>query len=153
MEHLQLLHDQIEGRLAVQHDEWDGLERKGTTVLAATGVVLGLVVNNAAAFKAYPAPAPTLFLAALAVLALGIAAGVVTLWPREFRVAPEPGPLLESYAAKASDYTLARVAKTKAEAFALNQSSVRPKLRAIRAQLLLLAAAGGMLFVVLLIGR
>lgn len=151
--HLQLLHDQIEGRAAVQHDEWDGLERKGTTVLAATGVVLALVVNNAKAFDAYPPPAPTLFIVTLALLALGVGAGVITLWPREFKVAPEPGQLLAGYTAQPSDYTLARVLKTKADAFDVNVTRVRPKLWAIRAQLLLLAAAGGLLFVVLLIGR
>jgi hypothetical protein len=153
MEQMQLLHDQIEGRSNVQHAEWDGLERKGTTVLAATGVVLGLAVNNAATFKAYPAPGPTLFLAALAALALGIGAGVVTLWPREFQVAPQPGPLLEGYTAQPTDYTLARLLRTKADAFGTNEATKRPKLWAIRAQLLLLAAAGGLLFVVLWIGR
>lgn len=152
-EHLQLLHDQIEGRLGLQHDEWDGLERKATTVLAATGVLLGLAVNNAKAFEAYPAPAPGLYVAALAALALGIGAGVVTLWPREFNVAPEPGPLLTAYTAQASDYTLARVLRTKADAFSANEATKRPKVRAIRAQLLLLAAAGGFLFAVLWIGR
>jgi hypothetical protein len=152
-EHLRLLHDQIEARNGLQHDEWDGLERKGTTVLAATGVMLALVVNNAKSFEAYPAPAPTLFIGTLALLALGIGAGVVTLWPRDFKVAPEPAPLLEGYTAEATDYTLARVLRSKAAAFEVNESSKRPKLWAIRAQLLLLAAAGGLLFLVLWIGR
>lgn len=153
LEHLQLLHDQIEGRIALQHAEWDGLERKGTTVLAATGVVLALVVNNAKALEAYPAPAPSLFIVTLALLAAGIGAGVIALWPREFNVAPEPSPLLSGYTAHASDFTLATLIKTKAQAYDDNRSRKRPKLWAIRAQLLLLAAAGGLLFVVLWIGR
>lgn len=47
-----LLLGQIEGRLRVQFDELDGLDRKATTVLAATGVTLGLVVNNTTHFAA-----------------------------------------------------------------------------------------------------
>lgn len=152
-EHLELLHEQIEARNGLQHAEWDGLERKATTVLAVTGVLLGLAVNNVKAFEAYPEPAPRLFLAALAALALGLLAGVAALWPRRFKVAPEPGPLLEGYVAEASDYTLARVLRTKADAFAENEGRVRPKLWAARVQLLCLAAAGGLLFIVLSIGK
>ena len=152
LDHLELLHGQIEGRIELQRTEWDGLERKGTTVLAATGVVLGLVVNNAETFRAFPAPAPTIFLAALGTLALGLLAGVVSLWPREFKVAPEPTQLLDKYAAESTEYTLGRVLTTKAGAFSENQDRVRPKLWAIRVQLLILAAAGCLLFLVLWIG-
>lgn len=122
-------------------------------MLAATGVLLGLAVNNASAFETYPAPAPALFLVALAALALGVGAGVITLWPREFKVAPEPGPLLKGYTAAATDYTLAQVLQNKAGAIAINEGKRRPKVLAIRFQLVLVAAAGGLLFAVLWIGR
>ena len=71
-----LLLEQVEGRLRVQFDELDGLDRKATTILAATGVTLGLVVNNTDDFAKAKDPVPFLFYAALVVLAAGLIAGV-----------------------------------------------------------------------------
>jgi hypothetical protein len=150
--HLTLLLAQVDARLADQRSEWDGLDRKGTTVLAATGVLLGLVVNNAAAFRAYPAPAPDVYLASAAVLVLGLAAGVVNLVPRRFRAAPEPPHLLD-YAGQGSEHTVGTLLTTKAKAFKINADQVVWKVRAVRAQLALLVIAGGLLAWLLWIGR
>src|SRR5688572_13156410 len=80
LEQRRLLLEQVEGRLDVQFDELDGLDRKATTVLAATGVTLGLVINNASDFASSPCPVPWVFYGALVVLAIGLIAGVVAMW-------------------------------------------------------------------------
>ena len=148
LEHLTMMLAQLDARLGYQREEWDGLDRKGTSILATTGVVLGLVVNNAKTFQAYPDPAPTVFALAMAVLALGLAAGVATLWPRDFKVVPEPKGLL-GYADKASDFTVGTLITTKAEAFTRNRGPLRWKTWTVRAQMLLLAIEAGLMFAIL----
>jgi hypothetical protein len=148
LEHLTMMLAQLDARLGYQREEWDGLDRKGTNILATTGVVLGLVVNNAKAFQAYPDPAPIVYAAALAVLAAGLAAGVATLWPRDFKVVPEPKGLL-GYADKDSAFTVGTLITTKADAFTHNRGPLLWKTRTVRAQMLLLAIAAGLMFVIL----
>lgn len=78
---------------------------------------MGLVVNNAGAFAATPSPGPTLFIVALCALVVGLVAGVITLWPREFKVVPQPGPFLDRYGGAATDLTMGTLVRTKADAF------------------------------------
>lgn len=150
--HLTLLLDQLDASLAYQRDEWDGLDRKGTTVLATTGVVLGLLVSNAAMFQGYPEPAPGLYLAAVAVLVAGLGAAILTFWPRGFIVVPEPAGLV-GYVGQTSEFTVHTLLLTKAEAYRRNRGPLPLKLWALRAQLGLLALAGLMLVAMLWIGR
>jgi hypothetical protein len=151
LDHLKLLDAAVEGRLAAQHDEWDGIERKGTTILGATGVLLGLVVNNGGNLGAYPGPAPLLFGLAVLALSAGVLAGVVTIWPRDFAIVPEPADLLDVYAAKATDFTIGTLLRTKQKAFEKNRRGLQPKVLAIRAQLILLAVGAVALLLVLTI--
>lgn len=140
-----LLLEQVDARLEVQSDEMDGLDRKATTVLAATGVVLGLVVNNAGDFAASECPVPYLFYGALVILAAGLVAGVTALWPRQFTVVPEPGPLLATHATSTPEEIMGELLTTKAEAFARNKPVILTKADRIRVQMVLLALGGGLL--------
>lgn len=140
-----LLLEQVDGRLKVQSDEMDGLDRKATTVLAATGVVVGLIVNNTDHFATSPDLVSWVFYGALVVLAAGLVAGVRALWPRDFIVVPEPGPLLDAHATKAPEETMGELLTTKAEAFRLNVPVTKTKSNRIRVQMVLLALGGGLL--------
>jgi hypothetical protein len=150
-DHLRLLLEQVDQRVRYQRDEWDGLDRKATTVLATTGVLFGLVVNNAEGLGDTPAPGPWCFLGALAMLVLALAAGVVALWPREFRVVPEPEPFVSAYAGKATDLTLGTLISTKAKYFGENRSPMKAKLWLLRGQVVLVAGAGVLLAVALVV--
>jgi hypothetical protein len=140
-----LLLEQVEGRLDIQFDELDGLDRKATTILAATGVTLGLVVNNTSDFAMANDPVPLLFYGALVVLAIGLIAGVTALWPRDVEVVPDPGPFLEQHGRNLPLAILGELTSTKALAFANNHGVSRTKGNRVRAQMLLLAAGGSML--------
>jgi hypothetical protein len=145
LEQRRLLLEQVEGRLKVQFDELDGLDRKATTVLAATGVTLGLVINNAGHFASSPIPVPWVFYGALVVLAAGLVAGVVTLWPRDVQVVPDPGPFLEQHQTSLAEPILAELISTKALAFAENHPIARTKGDRVRIQMVLLALGGALL--------
>lgn len=140
-----LLLEQVEGSLRVQSDEMDGLDRKVTTVLAATGVILGLVINNAEDFANSPPVVVVTFYAALVVLAAGVVAGVISLWPRRFGFVPEPRPFLDQHATRLPEFTLGELANTKADAFGDNTAVVKTKVNRLRAQMVLLAAGGALL--------
>jgi hypothetical protein len=142
LEQRRLLLDQVEGRLKVQSEELDGLDRKATTILGATGVVLGLVISNASDFATSPCPVPYLFYGALVVLAAGLVAGVWTLWPRSFQVVPEPGPFLAEHQSKTPEHTIGELVKTKADVFVFNKKVVETKADRIRLQMVLLALGG-----------
>lgn len=152
VEHLTLLEREMAAALTRQREAWDGLDRKGTTIMATTGVLLGLVVNNAETFQAYRDPSPTAFGVALAMLVLGIGAGLATLWPRAFTVVPEPKVLL-SYAGKASDFTLGTLVATEEAAYESNRGAMRFKLWAVRIQTVLLALGAMVLFLILAMWR
>jgi len=141
LDHLRLLLEQVDERVKYQRDEWDGLDRKATTILATTGVVLGLVVSNAASFVATPPPGQVLFVVALFVLVAALAVAVVALWPREFQVVPEPRPFLDGYASEPTGYTIGRLVQTKAGAFEKNVDAVRWKLYCVRTQMCLVTVA------------
>jgi hypothetical protein len=145
LEQRRLLLEQVEGRLEVQLQELDGLDRKATTVLAATGVLLGLVINNAGDFATSPSPVPWVFYGALAVLAVALFAGVRTLWPIKISVVPEPRPFLDQHAAKRPEETMGELANTKAEAFRKNAVFTRTKGDQLRLQMVLLALGGSFL--------
>lgn len=147
LDHLNTILAQIDTRLEGQVEEWDGLDRKGTAIMATTGVVLGLVVNNAKAFQGYPEPAPTVFNGALAILAAGLAAGVATLWPRGFKAVPDPDGLVR-YADEETEALVGTLISTKAEAFKRNGSVMNWKARTVRVQMVLLSAAAILLFLI-----
>jgi hypothetical protein len=151
LDHLRLLLEQVDQRVRYQRDEWDGLDRKATTVLATTGVLLGLVVNNATYLSGTPPPGPFVFFLALGALVVALVAGVVALWPREFRVVPEPKPFVDAYAGEPTDKTLGTLVSTKAMYFAENRGPMTTKLRLLRGQVVLVTLAGLLLAVVLVI--
>lgn len=148
-----LLLEQVEGRLRVQFDELDGLDRKATTILAATGVTLGLVVNNTDDFAKAKDPVPFLFYAALVVLAAGLIAGVRALWPRDIEVVPDPGPFLEQHGTSLPMAVLGELVSTKALAFANNHGIARTKGNRVRVQMVLLAVGGLLLVGAYVLGR
>jgi len=150
---LVLLLAQVEARIGDQRDEWEGMDRKSTTILGATGVLFGLVVNNADKLVASPDPAPRFLLSALVVLVGGIVVGMLTLAPRRIANVPEPVPLLEHYAGAEHDRTLGVLVATKAQTFGLNRPVLASKLRFLVVQMALLAIGAGFLVVALLIGE
>lgn len=152
LEHRKLLLAQLDAELASQLGAWDQIERKGTTMLGATGVLLGLVVSNSKTFEAYPDPAPALYLIALFVLVAGLVAGVVMIWPRDFQELSGPDALLK-YDDDTTEHTVGVLLTTKAEAYKANINPMWWKVRAAMAQMVLLAVAGVLLFLVLVIGR
>ena len=141
----QLLLEQVDGRLNIQFDELDGLDRKATTILAATGVLLGLVINNADNFATAPRFVSWVFYSALAVLAGGLAAGVLALWPREVQVVPDPKSFLEQHGESMPVDILGELISTKTLAFDINFKVARKKGVRVRIQMLLLASGGGLL--------
>jgi hypothetical protein len=153
VDHLHLLLDQVDQRTRYQRDEWDGLDRKATTTLATAGVVLGLVVNNAPSFVGTPSPGPFAFVLALGALVLALAAGVAALWPRDFRVVPDPVSFLDAYAGQPTDVTVGTLVSTKAKYFEENRGPLRTKLRLLRAQMALVSVAGGLLAYVLVLAE
>jgi hypothetical protein len=145
LEQWRLLLEQTEGRLTLQSDEMDGLDRKATTVLAATGIVLGLVINNADSFATSQPPVLLLFYGALVVLAAGIVWGVRALWPQDWRVVPEPGPLIDKHKTLLPEFTTGELLTTKAKAFEHNVPVTQTKANRIRVQMVLLALGGVLL--------
>jgi hypothetical protein len=148
-----LLLEQIESRLRVQLDELDGLDRKATTVLAATGVTLGLVVNNAGGVSSSPAWVSFLFYSALVVLSAGLVQGILALWPRRIQVVPDPGPLLEQHQTSPLELIIGELVSTKALAFAINHPIARLKGDRVRLQMVLLAVGGTLLVASLVVER
>jgi hypothetical protein len=140
-----LLLEQLDARMETQSDELDGLDRKATTVLVATGVLLGLVVNNARDFPTSPPLLPLALYGSLAVLAVALFAGVWSLWPSRFAVVPEPGPFLAQYATRMPVDTMGELLSTKADAFNGNAKVARKKANRLRFQMVLLAVGGGLL--------
>ena len=137
-EQLDLLDSEIGRRLDYQMTELDGLDAKATTVLAATGVVFGLVGTGLQAFDTSSLPARATFYLALVLLVAGLAAGVRNLWPQRPMFVPEPGPFLSQYWAKSASETRAVLARTRAEAFRINVPFVEDKARWLRRQMIVL---------------
>jgi hypothetical protein len=150
---LKLLLEQVEGRLGTQREEWDGLDRKATTILGATGVLFGLVVNNADPLATTPQPGPRLFLASLVVLIGGVVVGILCLAPRRIANVPEPTPLVRGYASATTDLTLGTLTTTKAQVFDFNRSVLESKLRFLVVQMALLVIGGALLTAALVIGE
>lgn len=145
-EQVRLLNDLVESRLQLQTDELDSLDRKATTVLAGTGVLLGLVVNNVDAFaKSTSAGPPILFYGSLILLAAGLVAGLWTLWPRRIQVVPQPAALVDQYYARHPDDTLPEILSTRRKGWADNKPVVERKSRRLKLQIILLATGGVLL--------
>lgn len=141
-EQLTLLNEELKRRAELQSEEMEGLDRKGSTMLAGTGVVLGLVINNVDAFTTTLPGVRFLFLGALVVLTLALLAGVIVLWPRKAKVVPAPRRLVEGYYAQDHDDTLARLLSTRLAAAELNKNLTVGKVRALMWQMVLMAIGG-----------
>jgi hypothetical protein len=141
-EQLDLLSSEIEGRLEAQAKEVEGLDRKSATALAATGVTLGLVINNADQFVSVLSGPRNVFYISLVLLASALICGVGCIWPREAKVVPAPRRLIEGYYAKSRDHTLAVLVSTRLRAFELNKNISKNKNAWLRWQLFLLGIGG-----------
>jgi hypothetical protein len=141
-EQLGLLNEELQGRATLQSSELEGLDRKASTMLAGTGVVLGLVVNNVDRFQAVAAAPRLVFFASLAVLAVGVVAGVIALWPRRVKVVPSPRGLVQGYYARDHDDTLANLVSIRLRALEENKNVSTGKVWALRAQMSLFAIGG-----------
>ncbi len=141
-EQLVLLNDELQKRAALQSSELEGLDRKASTMLAGTGVVLGLVVNNVDRFQAVVAAPRWVFFGSLGVLAMGVVAGVIALWPRRVKVVPSPRGLIQGYYARDHDDTLANFVSVRLLALEENKNLSRGKVWPLRAQMSLFALAG-----------
>lgn len=147
---LGLLDREVRGRLDYQLTEVDGLDTKATTVLAASGVFLGLVVTGTKA-SVHPALVTTLTLdAALLVLTVCLFIGAYVIWPREVRVVPNPTELVTNYTGKSLEKTLADLIGTRKDAYVLNGPLLRKKSFWLKGQMLGLAFAGALIAVSLL---
>jgi hypothetical protein len=144
-DHLDLLNGELKRRTEIQLEELEGIDRKASTVLAGTGVLLGLVVNNFKEFPKEDACPATLFFGALLVLVLGLSAGVAALWPRRAKVVPAPRQLVEAYYAKTKQETAAVLISTRLKAFEENKNLSRAKGLFLRAQMLFLMIGGAAL--------
>jgi hypothetical protein len=141
-EQLELLSSQIDGRLEAQADEAEGLDRKSATALAATGVTLGLVINNVDQFGLALSGPRNVFYISLVILAVALICGVGCIWPRQAKVVPAPRRLIEGYYAKSRDDTLAVLVSTRLRAFELNKNISRNKNDWLRWQMFTLAVGG-----------
>lgn len=148
---LALLREEIGARVRSQADELEGLDRKGTTTLAANGVVLGLILNNVEDFRGVLGWSPVFFNVALGVLAVGLVVGVAQLWPRGFRVVPKPRQFLDRYYAKDAAYTTAKLLSTNLLAFEKNEGLSKQKGWLLKGQMFTLAAGGTLLVLAYLV--
>ncbi len=139
---LELLTAELEGRLKAQSGEVESLDRKASTGLAATGVVLGLVVNNVDKFATALSGPRNVFLGSLALLAAALACGVWSIWPRRAKVVPSPRRLIEGYYAKSRDDTLANLVSARLRAFEENKNLSLSKILWLRLEMSLLALGG-----------
>lgn len=145
-EQVRLLNELVQSRVQLQTEELDTLDRKATTVLAATSVLLGLVVNNIDRF-ANPAvlAAALAFYGSLISLALGLLAALWTLWPRRIQVVPHPSKLVEQYYSRHPDDTLPEILSTRTQGWKHNVPTVDRKSLGLKFQISLLAAGGVLL--------
>lgn len=106
IDQLELLHGLLAEREAGQADELEGLDPKATTVWAANGVVLGLVLNSYNLFESSSALVYSVSVGSLVGLGSGLIAGIATLWPVSRNIVPRPGRLIQGYYAKDKTETL-----------------------------------------------
>jgi hypothetical protein len=151
-EQLDLLAKELDSRVKSESAEYEGLDRKATATLAATGVVFGLVINNADQFAASLSGPRNLYNASLVLLVLGLVAGVRSMWPRRAAIVPKPRNLIADYYKRQRDDTLAALIATRVEAFGLNANIADGKLKWLRFQMGLLCC-GGIALVVAFIAR
>lgn len=142
---LTLVREELAGLAELQSGEVEGLDRKGTTILAANGVVLGLVLSNVEDFHDVAGWAPVFFNVALVGLAVGLLLGVWQLWPRKFKVVPEPKPFVKGYYAKPWNETMANLISAHLKAFGINKALSAQKSRLLKGQMVMLAGGGVLL--------
>ncbi len=139
---LELLNEQITARLTRQLEEISALDNKATTILAANGVVLGLVISSLDVFASTGCAARLALYAALVVLATGLVAGVWMLWPVNWKLVPKPRPLVDGYRSQTRAKTLGALIAFRVRAYETNQPLQHKKQFRLRAQMLLLVASG-----------
>ncbi len=142
-EQLILLNEELRRRADLQWEEMDGLERKAAAILAGTGVVLALAVNNAEGVQGSLEPR-CLFVVALISLMVALAGGVAVLWPRPIATVPSPQRLLE-YRSREHDETLDTFVLTRAHAVEGNDQKVAAKAHALRVQMVFFGIAAACL--------
>jgi hypothetical protein len=144
-EQRRLLLEQVEGTLRVQADAFDAMDRKVATVVAATGFLLGLVINNADHFAKARDGVTLVFYLALIALAAAFVVGLSALWPREIGLVPEPEPFLQQHATRLPADTLGELVSTKALVYGNNREVSQSKFGLLRWQTFLLAVGGVLL--------
>jgi hypothetical protein len=136
---LELLHSETLKREVEQGEEWDGLDRKATTVWSATGVAFGLVVNSAADFSGTASWTFSVFAASLLILVVGLLVGILTLHSRERIVVPKSETLVQRYYQASRSETLAVLISTRVAAYGMNSGVARSKDGRLRVQMSLFA--------------
>jgi hypothetical protein len=139
---LRLLLEQVDARLEIQVRSLESLDEKATTILGATGVVLGLVLASGDDFSSANQPVPAFYYGALVALAIGLVIGVKTLWPQGLSVVPEPKVLVNDYYGRSLEQTIADLLPTKRDAFAENVELSEAKGRGLRVQMVIVAVGG-----------
>jgi hypothetical protein len=152
-EDLRFLLAQIEGRSSAQADAFDALDRKATTILAASGVLLGLAITSRAALANPSAVVSTAYDVALVMLVLGLIEGVSVLWTQGFTFVPEPRPFLDDAYGKTLDETLPTLLANKRDAFERNAQLNHHKDARLRLQMAVLIVGGTVLFAAQLLLR
>jgi hypothetical protein len=144
-EQLTLLNQELVSRSRVQLDELDGLDRKASTFVAATGVVLGLVGNNANSFASSADLVRYAFLAAVLLFAFSLICGLFEFWPRRLLTVPDGQGLVDKYYALLPEPTLASLVSTRADALRNNDTACIEKFHWLRRQMLCFAIGSGLL--------
>ncbi|HVL40496.1 MAG TPA: hypothetical protein VM328_13985 [Fimbriimonadaceae bacterium] len=139
LDQLELLHSEVRKRETEQGEEWDGLDRKATTVWSATGVAFGLVVTSAAGFSGTPGLTFAVFSMSLLVLVMGLLAGIWTLYSRQRVVVPKPETFVTRYFDRSRSETLAVLISTRVAAFGMNAGVSKAKEWRLRVQMSLFA--------------
>lgn len=145
-ERLVLLNEELRGRAALQWEELDGIDRKASTILAGTGVVLALVINNARPLQETHASSVLFFIAVIG-LAAALASGVFVLWPRRLDTVPAAQRLVDEYHSQSYDETLRALVATRARATETNRQTVEAKVRALKVQVAFFGVAAACLVV------
>lgn len=134
--------------------ELDDLQRILAVVLAAAGVVLGFAASHLPDNHKSNL-ALGLLVASVITLGLAIVAGATALWPRRVKIGSEPGPLMEDYAAVATNVMLYDLIESARTAYESNEANgIKPwRSRLVRSQLVLLGLGAVFLGVGLLVAR
>jgi hypothetical protein len=143
-EHLQVLYPQLVTGLAAQSAELERIERKATTVLATTGILAGLALT-AGSQLTVGLLGGLCFAAALITFLIGIACGVIILWPEASKGVVDAQRLMEIAYSPPTNRLLAVLSASAGKSFQLNrESGVAPRrTRWLKRQLRMLLASLG----------